>query len=156
MVFKDSNSCSVVVADNLITCLEQRYVDCRSRSSHGHKNESRPQGKRDLVEVWCVGSHWLRPGHAHYALAPPWPWRCKFDPRTDHSKGAIHPHNCPLGGGLLTLDLELLTAICNKSTDGVALCWRKRLLTENGQMLLEACQFFTRFRQTRSKIKNDK
>ena len=90
------------------------------------------------------------------ALAPPWPWRCKFDPRTDHSKGAIHLHNCPLQRGLLTLDLELLTAICNKSTDGVALCWRKRLLTENGQMLLEACQFFTRFRQTRSKIKNDK
>ena len=80
----------------------------------------------------------------------------KFDPQTDHIKGAIHPHNCPLGEGLLTLDLELLTAICNKSTDGVALCWRKRLLTENGQMLLEACQFFTQFRQTRSKIKNNK
>lgn len=110
--------------------------------------------KGDLVEVWCVGSHWLRPGHAHCALSMA--LESKFDPRTDHSKGAIHPHNCPLGGGLLTLDLELLTAICNKSTDRVALCWRKRLLTENGQMLLEACQFFTQFRQTRSKTKNDK
>ena len=110
--------------------------------------------KGDLVEVWCVGSHWLRPGHAHCALAPPWRWRA------NSTRGritlTIHPHNCPLGGGLLTLDLELLTAICNKSTDRVALCWRKRLLTENGQMLLEACQFFTQFRQTRSKIKNDK